>query len=103
VGDTTSSLAYAWSSVAHWFREPLRAWFLREHAATAALLPPPEERPPRPPLWTLPCCASVLKPCGRKTCQMLTHEPWLKLRQLQAHGLLAETPPIGDETRKGGV
>jgi hypothetical protein len=93
---------YAWSSVAHWFREPLRAWFLCEHAATAALLPPPEERPPRPPLWTLPCCASV-KPCGRKTCQMLTHEPWLKLRQLQAHGLLAETPAAGVETREGGV
>jgi hypothetical protein len=34
---------------------------------------------------------------------MLTHEPWLKLRQLQAHGLLAETPPVGDETREGGV
>jgi hypothetical protein len=89
---------YAWSSVAHWFREPLRAWFQREHAATAALLPPPQERPPRPPLWTLPCCASV-KPCARKTCQMLTHAPWLKLRQLQAHGLLAETPAAGVETQ----
>ena len=93
---------YAWASVAHWFREPLRAWFLREHAATAAMLPAPEERPPRPQLWTLPCCASV-KPCGRKTCQTLTHEPWLNLRQLQAHGLLAETPAAGVETQKGGV
>jgi hypothetical protein len=89
---------YAWASVAHWFREPLRAWFLREHAATAAMLPAPEERPPRPQLWTLPCCASV-KPCGRKTCQTLTHEPWLKLRQLKAHGLLAETSLRQPESR----
>ena len=85
---------YAWCSVAHNFRDSMRAWFLREHAATAALLPPPEERPPRPPLWRLPCCQRV-RPCDLKTCHMLTHEPWLKLRQLQAHGLLAETPADG--------
>ena len=89
-----------WSPVVAHRRD--RVWFLREHAATAAMLPAPEERPPRPQLWTLPCCASV-KPCGRKTCQMLTHEPWLNLRQLQAHGLLAETPAVGVETQKGGV
>ena len=85
---------YAWCSVAHNFRDSMRAWFLREHAAAAALLPPPEERPPRPPLWRLPCCQRV-RPCDLKTCHMLTHEPWLKLRQLQAHGLLAETPADG--------
>jgi hypothetical protein len=86
---------YTWCSVAHNFRDPLRAWFLREHAATAALLPPPEERPPRPLMWRLPCCQSM-RPCGLKTCHMLTHEPWLKLRQLQAHGLLAaDTPAVG--------
>ena len=85
VSRNSQAKPYAWTSVESWFREPLRAWFLREHAGTAALLPPPEERPPRPQLWTLPCCESTT-PCSRKKCRTQTHEPWLWLRQLKAHG-----------------
>jgi len=82
--------SYLWFSVAHIFRDSLRTWFEREHAATVAMLPPPEEHPPRPPLWRLPCCLSV-KPCRLKSCEMVTPDPWLRLRELQAHGLVART------------
>jgi len=90
---------YAYSSVAHEFRDQMRVWFMREHAATAALLPQPEEHPPRPPLWRLPCCKTVHK-CRLKNCQMMSHEPWLALRELKAHGLV---PVTGTNERTGGV
>jgi ribosomal protein S27AE len=80
---------YAWTSVAHWFRKALAAWFSEEHAAVVARLPAPRTTQAGVLTWTLPCCA-VAGQCGRVKCRTVTDEPWRYLRQLRAHGVNAD-------------
>jgi hypothetical protein len=86
---TGADKPYLWTAVEHWFRDPMQAWFVRQHAPLVAMLPQPQVLQPSGVLsWALPCCSSTA-PCHRKKCRTQTDAPWLHLRQLKAHGKLS--------------
>jgi hypothetical protein len=85
-----SSPVYRWKSVAPWFRDALTVWFRSAHAAIVEQLPEPQITVEEVSLWTLPCCAVSTSPCGRfRKCRTVTDAPWLYLRQMKSHGVLA--------------